>query len=270
MDTDQILAARYGGAVPKLTVLPTPVIDLMLRHRSVRSYQDRALPAGMLETLIAAGQSAATSSNMQAVSVVAVTDPARRLRFSQTASGQAFVAEAPLILCFIADQARAARVGQATKADLWALPLVDNFIAACTDAAIFAQNVLLAAQSMGLAGCYIGNLRNDPELIAAELALPPQAMVVFGMALGYEKPPETGIRPRLPQSVVLHHEQYGTGGEGAALATYDAVFAAHEVAQGRPHDTWTARHAARFASRTYLSGRINLRTILARMGFPLA
>lgn len=270
MDTDQILAARYGGAAPKLTVPPTPVIDLMLRHRSVRSYQDRALPAGMLETLIAAGQSADTSSNMQAVSVVAVTDPARRLRFSQAASGQAFVAEAPLILCFIADQARAARVGQATKADLWALPLVDNFIAACTDAAIFAQNVLLAAQSMGLAGCYIGNLRNDPELIAAELALPPQAMVVFGMALGYERPPETGIRPRLPQSVVLHHEQYGTGGEGAALATYDAAFAAHEVAQGRPHDTWTARHAARFASRSYLSGRINLRAILARMGFPLA
>lgn len=264
-----LLDTRYGGCPPAQTVALTPVINLMLRHRSVRSYDDRPLPDGMLETLIAAGQSAATSSNMQAVSVVAVTDPDRRRRFSQAASGQAFVAEAPVILCFVADQARATRVGAATGVDLWAIPLVDNFIAAVTDTAIFAQNVLLAAQSLGLGGCYIGNMRNDPEFVAAELGLPPHAVVIFGLALGYEKPPVTGIRPRLPQSVVLHRERYTTKGEAAKLAHYDAVFAAHEVAQGRPHDTWTARHAARFASKAYLDGRINLRAILERMGFPL-
>lgn len=269
MAAQDVLVARYGGAAPDGDLPLTPVIELMLRHRSVRSYEDRPLPPGALEALIAAGQSAPTSSNMQAVSVVAVTDPARRRRFSQAASGQAFVAEAPVILCFVADQARAARVGRATGADLWAIPLVDNFIAACTDAAIFAQNVMLAAQSMGLAGCYIGNLRNDPEFVADELGLPPQAVVVFGMALGYERPPVTGIRPRLPQRVVLHRERYSTEGEAEALAAYDAVFDAHEVAQGRPHDTWTARHAARFASKAYLDGRIELRAILARMGFPL-
>lgn len=269
MAQDDLLDARYGGAAPAVTDALTPVIALMLRHRSVRSYQDRPLAAGMLEILIAAGQSAATSSNMQAVSVVAVTDPDRRRRLSQASSGQAFVAEAPVILCFVADQARATRVGAATAVDLWAIPLVDNFVAAITDAAIFAQNVLLAAQSMGLAGCYIGNMRNDPEFVAAELGLPPHAIVVFGLALGYEKPPVTGIRPRLPQQVVLHRERYTTDGEAAALARYDSVFAAHEVAQGRPHDTWTARHAARFASKAYLDGRINLRAILKRMGFPL-
>lgn len=263
------LAARYGETFAHPALPLTPVIELMLRHRSVRSYSDRPLPDGALEALIAAGQSGATSSNMQAVSVVAVTDPERRQRFSQIASGQAFVAQAPLLLCFVLDQSRAARVGAATGADLWALPLVDNFIAAATDTAIFAQNVLLAAQSLGLAGCYIGNLRNEPERVAQELALPEGAMVLFGMALGYEAPPETGIRPRLPQSVVLHREQYQTHDEAPALARYDTIFAAHEVAQGRPHDTWSARHKARFANRDYLAGRINLRAILARMGFPL-
>jgi len=269
VETAEILSARYGGAVPVLALPPGPVIDLMLRHRSVRSYQDRPLPDGALEVLIAAGQSASTSSNMQAVSVVAVTDPDRRRRLSQAASGQAFVAEAPVILCFVADQARATRVGAATGADLWAIPLVDNFIAAVADTAIFAQNVMLAAQSIGLGGCYIGNLRNDPEFMAAELALPPHAVVVFGLALGYETAPMTGIRPRLPQTVVLHRERYSTEGEAEALAGYDTAFAAHEVSQGRPHDTWTARHKARYASKSYLDGRINLRAILARLGFPL-
>jgi nitroreductase len=268
---DELLEQRYGGLGPGPAVPLTPVMRLMLRHRSVRSYQDRPLPVGALEVLIAAGQSGATSSNMQAVSVVAVEDPETRKRFSKAASGQAFVAEAPVILCFVIDQARPTRVGGRLGEDLWAIPLVDNFVAACTDAAIFAQNVLLAAQSMGLAGCYIGNLRNDPDFIAAELALPEHAMVLFGLALGYEKPPVTAIRPRLPQQVVLHRERYSADhqAEWRALEQYDEVIAAHEVSQGRPRQTWTQRHPARYASTDYLDGRIRLREILERLGFPL-
>jgi len=269
MDGKTLIAARYGNAQPAGGLPLTPVMELMLRHRSVRNYSDQPLPDGALEALIAVGQSASTSSNMQPVSVVAVTDPARKLRFSRAASGQAFVATAPVILCFVLDQSRPARVGAARSEDLWALPLLDNFVAGATDAAIFAQNVMLAAQSMGLSGCYIGNLRNDPEFIAQELSLPRQAVVLFGMALGYEAGPETGIRPRLPQSEVLHYEQYSTETEATALENYDMTFAAHEAEQGRPHSTWTGRHIARYASHEYLSGRINLRTILMRMGFPL-
>lgn len=270
IDTPEtLLRQRYGGDAPETEFPLTPVMELMLRHRSVRSYQDRPLPDGALEALIAAGQSAATSSNMQAVSVVAVTDADRRRRFARAASGQAFVAEAPVILCFVADQARPTRVGATIGEDLWAIPLVDNFLAAATDAAIFAQNVLLAAQSAGLGGCYIGNLRNDPEFVAAELGLPDRAVVLFGLALGYEQPPETGIRPRLPQAVVLHRERYSTAGEAEALARYDRAFAAHEISQGRPRMTWTGRHTARYASKAYLDGRIDLRAILGRMGFPL-
>lgn len=270
MDGKTLMAARYGNAPPTTGVPLTPVMELMMHHRSVRHYTEQPLPEGALETLIAAGQSGATSSNMQPISVIAVTDPDRKKRFSQAASGQSFVAEAPVILCFVLDQSRPARIGADKSEDLWALPLLDNFLAGATDAAIFAQNVLLAAQSMGLGGCYIGNFRNDPEFMAHELSLPSQAVVLFGMALGYEAEPQTGIRPRLPQSVVLHHEHYSTDVETTALQDYDAIFAEHEVAQGRPETTWTDRHKARYANRDYLSGRINLRAILGRMGFPLS
>lgn len=266
-----LIHQRYGGLGPDGDLPLTPVMQLMLQHRSVRNYEDRPLPDGALEALIAAGQSGATSSNMQAVSVIAVEDAARKLRFSRAASGQAFVAEAPVILCFVIDQSRPTRVGKAMGEDLWAIPLVDNFIAACTDAAIFAQNTLLAAQSMGLAGCYIGNLRNDPEYIAEELGLPEHAMVLFGMALGYEKPPLTAIRPRLPQAVVLHRERYCSdqAAETQVLADYDQVVASHEHSQGRPAQSWTQRHPARYANAEYLDGRIRLKEILGRLGFPL-
>ncbi|RWR21433.1 NADPH-dependent oxidoreductase [Sinirhodobacter populi] len=263
------LDRRYGGLQPAIDLPLTPTIELMLRHRSVRSYQDRPLAPGALEALIAAGQSAATSSNMQAVSVIAVQDAERRGRLSRAASGQAFVAQAPVVLCFVIDQSRPARIGRAIGADLFALPMLDSFIAGISDCAIFAQTVALAAESMGLGTCFVGNLRNDPEFIAQELNLPPQAFVVFGLCIGYERPPETGIRPRLPQSVVLHHETYSDAGEAEDLARYDAVFSAHETAQGRPAATWTGRHRDRFASTVYLAGRDRLRRILAQLSFPL-
>lgn len=269
--TREALDRRYGGLAPEIEAHVTPVMDLMLRHRSVRSYDDRPLPPGTVEALVAAGQSGATSSNMQAVSVVAVEDPQRRRRLAGTTGGQAFVGDAPLVLCFVVDQARAARVGEALAADLYALPMLDNFLAAVSDCSIFAQNVSLAAESMGLGTCFVGNLRNDPEFVARELRLPPRAFVVFGLCVGYEKPPATGVRPRLPQSVVLHRETYGADreAEAAMLARYDAVFAAHEADQGRPAASWTARHRDRYASAVYLAGRDKLRDILRRLGFPL-
>ncbi|EPX80366.1 putative nitroreductase [Salipiger mucosus DSM 16094] len=263
------MAERYGGEAPAGAAAPNPVISVMLRHRSVRSYAERELPEGLLETLIAAGQSAATSSNMQTVSVVAVRDPATRTALSRAASGQAFVAQALVVLCFVADLSRAARVGEATGADLFALPMLDSFLASCNDCAIFAQNVALAAEAEGLGTCYVGNLRNDPEHIAGLLDLPPGAVALFGLCLGYETGQPTGVRPRLPQAVVLHRERYSTEGEAEALARYDRTFRDHEVAQGRPVGSWTGRHAARLGSRAYLAGREHMRAVLNRLGFPL-
>jgi len=71
---DAALLARYGDA--RSTVPDGPwnaVLASMLAHRSVRAYKPDALPPGTLETVVAAAQSAATSSNMQTWSVVATT-----------------------------------------------------------------------------------------------------------------------------------------------------------------------------------------------------
>lgn len=268
-DGQEALAARYGGLVPEAAVTLNETMQLLLRHRSVRSYDPaRRIPDGLLTALIAAGQSGATSSNMQTASVVVVEDPERLDRLAQIAT-QDFVADASAVLCFVTDLSRPARVGELTGVDLFALRKLSTFVTSANDCAIFAQGVVVGAESAGLGTCYIGNLRNDTRAVAELLQLPPQAAVIFGLCLGYEKAPVTGVRPRLPQNIVVHREVYSVRSEPDLLRDYDEAFRAHEVSQGRPARTWTQRHADRLASSDYLGESVRMRDILAELGFHL-
>lgn len=269
---DLAFAKRYGQPVvqPDLDGLWNETIALQLRHRSVRAFSDAPLPAGLVELLVAAGQSAATSSNMQTTTVIAVRDQARRERLAALCRNQPFIARVPLLLCFVADLSRPARIGAALDIPLPALDLLDTYVTAATECGVFAQNVALAAESLGLGTCFIGNLKQEPERVAQELRLPPSAIVLFGMCIGYEdRERATGIRPRLPQSIVLKHEVYDVADEPRHLCGYDHVFAAHEAGQRRAPVAWSARHHDRFADPAYLGNRKRMKAALRRMGFKL-
>ncbi|WP_275407863.1 nitroreductase family protein [Actinoplanes regularis] len=95
-------ADRYGDPTVDLAA-PNDVLRLQLAHRSVRRFGPRDVTERELATLIAAAQSAPTSSNLQPWSVVAVRDPQRKARLATLAGNQAFVAQAPLFLVWLAD-----------------------------------------------------------------------------------------------------------------------------------------------------------------------
>ena len=64
-DQKEALLRRYGASGLPAIGPWNQLIATMLDHRSVRGYKPDPVPPGTLETLIAAAQSAATSSNMQ-------------------------------------------------------------------------------------------------------------------------------------------------------------------------------------------------------------
>gem|GEM_PF-2096580 len=104
------LAARYGA--PNISALQqwNDTIDQLLEHRSVRAFTDQPLPEGTLETLVAAAQSASTSSNLQVWSVVAVQEGDRKGRLSALAGNQPYIHQAPLFLVWLADLSRVSRI----------------------------------------------------------------------------------------------------------------------------------------------------------------
>ena len=77
--------ARYGSAATPTPTAGSPVIDHLLAHRSVRAYLPDPVSDDTLTAIVAAAQSAASSSNLHAWSVVAVRDPARAVRLAREA-----------------------------------------------------------------------------------------------------------------------------------------------------------------------------------------
>ena len=265
-----LLKSRYGAdALPPAGKL-NESLRCMLAHSTVRAYLPDALPPGTLETLVAAAQSAASSSNLQLWSVIAVEDAGRKARLAHIANGQKHIEQAPLLLVWLADLSRADRLAAARGLRMEGSDYLESFMVAALDAALAAQNAAAAAESMGLGTCYIGALRNDPERVAAELGLPPRAMAVFGMCVGRENPARPAeIKPRLPQSTVLFRERYAPEDEIERVARYDETLAAFSRDQGMGDVNWTSRVFERLGSYKGLYGREHMRAALNAMGFEL-
>lgn len=261
---------RYGTPGPAAAgVAWGPVVDDLLQHRSVRAYLPDALPPGTLETLVAAAQSAATSSNLQAWSVVAVQDPDRKARLSVLAGDQAHIRDAPLFLLWIADLSRALILAEGQNKTLPTADYLEMFLVAVIDAALAAQNAAVAAESLGLGTVYIGGMRNHPVEAAAELNLPPGAFVAFGLCVGHPDPARpASVKPRLPQSAVLHLERYDPAAS-TDVAAYDADLQAFQHGQAMKPQGWSDLVMKRMGRIEAMSGRHTLRDSLNGLGFRL-
>ncbi|MBD1843439.1 NADPH-dependent oxidoreductase [Cyanobacteria bacterium FACHB-63] len=265
-----LLRERYG-AIFDLDAPWNRTLSDLLSHRSIRSYLSKPLPAGTLELLVAAAQSASTSSNLQTWSVVAVEDQARKERLSQLAGGQAHIRQAPLFLVWLADLARLTHIAESRGLPHEGLNYLEMFLMAAIDASLAAQNAAIAAESLGLGTVYIGGMRNQPEEVAAELGLPQQVFAVFGLCVGYPDPEKpAAIKPRLPQAAVLHREQYSLEAQNDAIAQYDQTMSNfYTEQQMNIPGNWSQHSSERIASPEALRNRSRLREILNNLGFEL-
>ncbi|NNK57406.1 MAG: oxygen-insensitive NADPH nitroreductase [Desulfofustis sp.] len=195
------------------------VIELLKSHRSIRKFTSDPIPQEIVEELIQAGQCAATSSFIQACTVIQITEPAIREKLCEAAAGQLYVKESPVFLLFCADMQRHQLACDMHDADMLS-GFTEQFLTASLDCGLFAQNVIIAAESLGLGGCYIGAIRNKIAEVDQLIVLPDKVYPVFGMCLGYPaQDPET--KPRLPLEVVLKQENYDNGGDRRLISAYD-------------------------------------------------
>ena len=266
----EALVRRYGAASVPPTGPWNDVIATMLDHRSVRGYKPDPVPAGTLETMIAAAQSAATSSNMQWTSVVVITDPEKKKKLAEWAGNQKHIEQCPLYLCWVTDMTRNALISTAENVEFETMPWLETFLVASVDVALAAQNAVVAAESIGLSTVYIGAMRNEPEKVADLLGLPPQCFVLFGLCVGYATEQAAGeVKPRMPQAMMLHHERYDASNADVHRRTHDTEMMRFSARQEMQAGTWTQRVLNRLGPIKSMNGRERLRDALNRMGFGI-
>src|SRR5690606_35941883 len=211
----ELLEARYGNQPAPSNIIWNPVIEQQMAHKSVRTFLDEPLPAGALETMVAAAQSASTSGALHLWSLVAITDSEMKQRLADTIAATVptdripWIEEAPVLLLWIADASRSSGLTEEQGLQPSVLEYLDSFLMASIDTSLAAQNAALAAESIGLGIVFLGVMRNAAREVAEILGLPPYTFVTFGMAVGHPDPERApSPRPRMPQAAVLHHNGY--------------------------------------------------------------
>ncbi len=265
---EQLWQARYGRLPDHQ---PAAELAGLLQHRSVRAWLNREVGDGVLRDAIAAAQSASTSSHLQAWSVIAIRDRSRLRRLAGWAGDQEHVAQAPLFLVWLVDWSRLQRMGARAEQPCAGVDFLEGYTLGVIDAALAAQNASVFLESQGLGIVYIGGLRNQPEAVASELALPPGSFAVFGMCVGYPDPAQLpAIKPRLPPELILHEERYTPGAdEDRHIAAYDQLMHDYQKSSDRPSRTWSLQSLARMRDAGSLTGRHRLRQALLHLGFQL-
>lgn len=180
----------------------TPTIDLLRSHRSIRAFTDRAISDEQRAAILAAAQSASSSSFLQCTSIIRITDPALREQLVTLSGGQKYVAQAAEFWVFCADFNRLQQICPDAQ-----LGMAEQLLLGCVDTALMAQNALTAAESLGLGGVYIGGIRNNIAQVTELLHLPKFVLPLFGMCLG-EPAQDPELKPRMPAAMLVHENSY--------------------------------------------------------------
>ncbi|GHB13389.1 oxygen-insensitive NADPH nitroreductase [Salinicola rhizosphaerae] len=212
----------------------TPTIDLLKSHRSIRAFTEQPVSDVQRESILTAAQSASTSSFLQCSSIVRVTDAAMRDTLVELTGGQKWVAQAAEFWVFCADFNRHLEICPEAE-----LGLAEQLLLGSVDTAMMAQNAMVAAESLGLGGVFIGGLRNNIAAVTELLDLPKFVLPLFGFCIGWPDA-EPDLKPRLPLSMLVHKNRYQPL-DRDALAAYDDEMRAYYQSRGSNQrvETWS-------------------------------
>ncbi|MCS6859843.1 MAG: nitroreductase family protein [Abditibacteriales bacterium] len=163
-------------------------------RRSIRAFHSTPVEEAIVWRIVEAANCAPSAGNLQAYTLVLVRDPQRKRALAKAAWEQAFIAQAPVVLVFLADALRSQRRYGQRGATLYAVQ----------DATIACAYAQMAATALGLGSCWVGAF--DETAVRSIVGAPPDLRPVAMLPIGYaaESPPPTGRRALHD---LVHHEQ---------------------------------------------------------------
>ena len=193
-------------------------LDLIHSRRSVRTFLEQPLSPSEKDTILEAAIRAPTAGNMMLYSIIEVDDQVLKEKLVKTCDNQPFIARSSFVLIFLADyqrwvdyfdycdaKARCTELGGQPRD-----PQEGDFLLACADALIAAQTAVLAAESLGIGSCYIGDITENYETHRDMFDLPPYVFPAAMLCFGYPRPVKEPHRrtPRYDREFIIHRDAY--------------------------------------------------------------
>lgn len=185
------------------------IIKSLFQRKSTRAFLNREIPKAAKETILKAAVQAPSAGNQQLYTILDITDRNLLEALSVTCDNQPFIAKAKLALIFLAD-CRKWHQGYREAGLNPRNPGAGDLMLAVCDACIAAQNAVVAAESLGIGSCYIGDILEQCEKHRELLKLPPYVvpavMLVFGYPTKQQQQRPKPARPSL--SSIVHENAY--------------------------------------------------------------
>ena len=160
------------------------VLTALFERKSMRAYTGEPVSPEKKELILKAACATPTAGNQQLYTILDITDQCLKEKLAVSCDNQLFIAAAATVLIFCADCQKWYDAFVAGGCEPRS-PGAGDLMLAVTDCAIVAQNAVVAADSLGLGSCYIGDIMEQCEFHRELLNLPsyvfPAVMLVIGV-----------------------------------------------------------------------------------------
>ncbi|MBQ7117762.1 MAG: nitroreductase family protein [Clostridia bacterium] len=187
------------------------IIESLRSRKSVRQFEHHDIDEKTRELLLSAASEAPTAGNQQLYTIIDVRNQEIKDKLAVSCDNQPFIKTAPVVLVFCADCKKWDDAYRSIGLTPKGAGEGDLFIA-IEDAVIAAQNVVVAAESLGLGSCYIGDIIENREYHKELLNIPDRVVPICMLVIGY---PTEGQKKRpkpqrCEQKFIVHTDSYHT------------------------------------------------------------
>ena len=224
------------------------IFETIKNRVSLRHYDKRDISENDLRIILESAVLAPTAGNMSLYSIIKVTDQGLKNKLALSCDDQPFIAKAPVILIFVLDWNKWYNYYGISKVEEWCnnndgiknFPKEGEFMLGASDALIAAQNAVIAAESLGIGSCYIGDIMEKYEYHKELLKLPNLVFPVAMLTLGYYPENFKRVhRKRFEEKYIVFENEYkNLNEEELSLMFADREYPSHNKAKAENFGQW--------------------------------
>ncbi len=205
MSKDEI-PSHHGVEDGSKKTYPNETLRVLCERGSVRNFSEREIPEDVMSLILDAGVHAPTGGNLQPYSIIKIQDRETKGELARLCE-QNFIEKAPVDLLFCIDWHRIKRWAELEVAPFTATSSFRHFWISFQDTVIAAQNIVVAADALGLGSVYVGTVIDFVSEIREMFNLPGGVFPVVLLCVGY---PASKPLPRkkLGMDMIVHNEKY--------------------------------------------------------------